>query len=194
MKQINRLIKLDDCLDVYVIGYKSFGESIVINLANKFCGIIDCFETSSYNKTTELLTSLGIKKLDFIFWTHTDSDHTLGLSKVISNFVNYETTKFFIPEGFSPKEIFSKFQEHYETEYSQIFNLADKMLNPYNIISSNQNNSQSYAFKYSSSSSMLKCELKCYTPITPIVKSLSAKALEAYFTSREKILNRTFFP
>lgn len=181
MKQINKLIKLDDTLDVYVVGYKTMGESIILNFANKFYGLIDCYETKSINKTEEILESLGVKSLDFICWTHTDLDHTKGLSKIINKFVDYHKTKFFIPEGFSPKEIFSQFKENYDNEYSEIFELADEKFHPYNIISSNQNTVQSYSFRYSSSPTDLVCQIKCYTPISPIVRNLSFQAIEQYF-------------
>jgi len=187
MKPISKFVKLNDKLSIYIIGYETAGESILINFADSFFGVVDCFKTTKHSKTIELIEDLDIKTLDFVCWTHTDEDHTLGLSDILSNYVDYEKTLFIIPEGFAPKEIFSKFEKEYTGEYQRIFQLAEEKIHPANHFSANHGFSRNYLFKFSKSSEPLKIELKSYSPLSYIVRDLSLDVVESYFSEHKKI-------
>ncbi|GEN35348.1 hypothetical protein [Aneurinibacillus danicus] len=193
MKLTNKFIKLNDKLSIYVIGYEKKGESILVNFADKFFGVVDCYRTSQYSKTVEFIQSLGINHLDFVCWTHTDEDHTLGLSEVMENYVDYEKTMFITPEGFAPKEIFSKFEDDFDVEYKRIFELAEQNIHPANHFSANHGFSRTFYYNFAGSTTPLKLELKSYSPLSHIVKGLSLKVVESYFSEHNKIRSHPNF-
>lgn len=87
--------------NVYVIGYKGQGESIVFTLENDYSviysGVIDCFEKENINETINLLKNkLNIEKLDILCWTHPHEDHTKGMDKLINSYTS-EKTKLVYP-------------------------------------------------------------------------------------------------
>jgi beta-lactamase superfamily II metal-dependent hydrolase len=89
-------------LDVYIIGYKKQGESIILivksdGLVSYTC-IIDCYEYKKINKTIQILENLGISDIDTICWTHPDIDHSIGIDNILSKYANEKTT-ILIPEG-----------------------------------------------------------------------------------------------
>ena len=55
------VISKGDHLHLHIIGYPNQGESIVINIGNKFVGVIDCFKNSDCFKTKEIVESYGGK-------------------------------------------------------------------------------------------------------------------------------------
>jgi beta-lactamase superfamily II metal-dependent hydrolase len=89
-------------LDVYIIGYKTQGESIILIVKSdgiiNFTCIIDCYEYLEINKTHEILESLDISFVDMICWTHPDLDHSLGIDDLLSKYTNEETLVL-MPEG-----------------------------------------------------------------------------------------------
>jgi len=94
-------------LEIYTIGYKREGESIVffIKTDNQiaYSGVIDCFEYNSINKTAEILMKNAVNKIDFLCWTHPDLDHSLGLDTILNQFVDFNT-KIALPENISGQE------------------------------------------------------------------------------------------
>lgn len=96
------------CIETYIIGYKNEGESILFFVRAdggiSFSGLIDCFRLSTIDKVNEILEENGVKKLDFICWTHPDLDHSKGLKDIIKNYVS-KKTYIWIPEGVDAKEI-----------------------------------------------------------------------------------------
>jgi ribonuclease BN (tRNA processing enzyme) len=103
--QGNVYISKKQTIDVHVIGYKTAGESIIVNIGNKFAGIIDCYRTKQYFITMDILKDLRIKKLNFICWTHTDEDHTRGLPDILLSPYVGKKTAFILPDGISSKEV-----------------------------------------------------------------------------------------
>ncbi|WP_222166266.1 hypothetical protein [Edaphocola aurantiacus] len=97
------LVKLNDLfVDVYIIGYPTKGESQIFILRNQeghiyFSCVIDCYSHNNFNRTTEILSELGIGDLDIFIWTHTDDDHSIGICDLINNHCN-ENTYFYLPE------------------------------------------------------------------------------------------------
>jgi len=93
--------------NVYLIGYKNQGESIIFTLENDFgiaySGVVDCFEVQNENETIKLLDKLGIKNLDIVCWTHPHEDHSIGIEKVLSNYVS-EKTRIVFPNGLNQLE------------------------------------------------------------------------------------------
>lgn len=85
----------DLTLKIYTINYKSEGESIIFLIEDDngplFCGVVDCFEYKKKNKTIELLKQKGVKRIDFLCWTHTDKDHSIGIDKIVKKYVTKDT-------------------------------------------------------------------------------------------------------
>lgn len=83
-------------LDVFIIGYKTQGESIVLIIKTdeivSYTCVIDCYEENEINKTLQLLNSLKITHVDTICWTHPHIDHSLGIDVILDNYANKKTT------------------------------------------------------------------------------------------------------
>lgn len=82
--------------NIYVIGYKGQGESIVFTLENDYniiySGVIDSFEKENINETINLLNEeLNIEKLDVLCWTHPHEDHTKGMNNLMANYTSDKT-------------------------------------------------------------------------------------------------------
>lgn len=105
------LITNNAIVNIYLIGYKHQGESIVIEinddlLKKPICGIIDCFKSNNLNKTLEILKEKNIDELRFVFWSHPDNDHSFGLEEILEKF-NKNILIVGVSEGISCKEIIS---------------------------------------------------------------------------------------
>lgn len=97
--------------NIYLIGYKNQGESIVVEIKDKninpaICGIIDCFKYQQLNWTLKLLRKEKINSIQFLFWSHPDEDHSRGLDDILEKYQN--NIKYIgISEGLSLNEIFN---------------------------------------------------------------------------------------
>lgn len=173
-------------LDLYVIGYESMGESIIINIDNKFIGVIDCYKTNNDFITKELLDNMNKKYLDFICWSHPDLDHTIGLSDLFY-LVDKENTVFILPEGLSAKEILSKVNykkdESIHNEFIKLLSLVRENIVDYNVVSANQG-SQIYKFglKLKGDDEEAIITISSFAPISNLVRNLGIK-------NYEKIIN-----
>ena len=82
-------------ISIYLVGYNKLGESIVFVVENDFgifyCGVIDSFECNDVNNTIKILDQLGVKSLNLLVCTHPHEDHTLGMCKLINNYVTEDT-------------------------------------------------------------------------------------------------------
>ena len=80
------------CVETYIIGYKNEGESVLFFVRAdggiSFSGLIDCFRLRDIDKINDILKENGVKKLDFICWTHPDLDHSKGLKDIIQNYAS----------------------------------------------------------------------------------------------------------
>lgn len=105
-------IKVHDCsaleLRIHVLGYFPKGESILIILWNNHnktvCQsiLVDCFEMSNKNNFEPLFNEYKLKKnkLNYFIWTHPDEDHSVGIPKIVNNYID-KNTLIFIPYGLS---------------------------------------------------------------------------------------------
>ena len=91
-------------LCVYVAGYRTKGESIVILLKEGdrtfYSIVIDSFcigeEPDVINSTTEILDENGVKALSMLVMSHPHEDHIMGMDKLLSYYCNKET-RFYYP-------------------------------------------------------------------------------------------------
>lgn len=88
-------------IDIYLIGYRAEGESIIFVIYTDdkvdYVGVVDSYEVDGHNITIEILNKLNIKRIDLLCWTHPDKDHSLGIDKLI-NIVD-ENSNIVIPYG-----------------------------------------------------------------------------------------------
>ncbi|MED1863959.1 MBL fold metallo-hydrolase [Fictibacillus nanhaiensis] len=179
-------------LDLYVIGYKSMGESIVLNLDNQFIGIVDSYKTVSSFITKQILDKLE-RNVDFICWTHTDEDHTKGLSELLeSNFIT-ENTRLFLPEGITKKEIKSYLEMDSEKEYTKVFKMLNNSSN-LNVESANEN-TLLYSFPLIQGDKQFSFYLESFAPLSQIVRNLELASIKHLFDSDNLSLhqNPNFF-
>ena len=115
---------------VYLVGYPEMGESIIVIMKDMATGVIhhscaiDCYKTT-LNKTQQILSSHGITSLDFLCWTHTDKDHSIGLEDIIKSNCT-DKTCFVLPEGLTGSD--DDFVK-YDADTLACFNL----INPFNV-------------------------------------------------------------
>ncbi|MCH6265323.1 hypothetical protein [Neobacillus citreus] len=189
MRRLDGYLQKNNTLTLYIIGYKNQGESIVINIADQFIGVLDSYKTPNHFVTKDILDGFGRKKVNFLCWTHTDADHTLGMSDLLKNHVDRKTL-FFLPEGFQAKEIQAMYSKYVSSEYQEISKIADKNIAVSNYISVNQSVSETYSILFSSSSEKLYIDLEYYTPLSRVVKNLSQKAFDNYFKRNKYVSNK----
>ncbi|MEN6554528.1 MAG: hypothetical protein ABFC34_16780 [Methanobacterium sp.] len=98
----NRFVVESLTLDVYIVGYKHQGESIILIVKSDeivcYTCVIDCFEYNEINKTIQILDDQNISYIDTICWTHPDIDHSIGIDNILSEYTNEKTTVL-VPEG-----------------------------------------------------------------------------------------------
>lgn len=102
--------KVDDCRNVlfqiFVVGYATMGESIVLLIRDKktnhiiYSIVIDSFCYKKHNKTISLLRTNGLKdiKVNMLCWSHPDADHSLGLIDILKEYCSSQT-KVLVPLG-----------------------------------------------------------------------------------------------
>ena len=82
-------------IEVFVIGYKTIGESILIFIkcdsSIVFSAIIDCYSYNSMNKTDEILSANKVDKLNYLCWSHPDEDHSTGIDIIFKKYVDNST-------------------------------------------------------------------------------------------------------
>ena len=75
---------------VFILGHPSQGESIVLLLYGDnqiiYSCIIDSFVQHGKVITRDFLFSLGIDKINDLFWTHPHDDHSDGIIELIDTF------------------------------------------------------------------------------------------------------------
>lgn len=184
MEKEDIIIDSNDTLLIQVIGYSNKGESIVISIGDKFLGVIDCFKQSDVSKTKEIIKSMGIP-IDFICWTHSDWDHTYGLSELEEFF--YGETAVIIPMGFQAKE-FRDFldkdgkNDYIYQEYSnvlRIINSTDACL----YIAVNES-TEIFNFNLKHEESEFSFILKSFAPVSKIVNGLNCNHIQRIVSSK----------
>lgn len=122
-------------LNIYIIGYKTMGESILFEISDSkieksLYGIIDCYKENGLNYTFDFLKTQEVKELYFLLWSHPDRDHSLGLNDIITYFGN-KIKLLGISDGISFEEINSsnKKQKYNDVEkvYIEINNISQKL-------------------------------------------------------------------
>jgi len=91
-------------LEVHVIGYRTKGESIVVLLKEGihtfYSIVIDSFckrkNKKSLNRTSDVLTSNGVKTLQMVIMTHPHDDHIRGMVDILEHFCD-KNTMFYSP-------------------------------------------------------------------------------------------------
>jgi hypothetical protein len=104
MQKNRHFVDIDNLiLEVFVIGYPDKGESQIILIKDTstsrciFSCVIDCYRYKNINTTIDILKANNIELLDIFIWTHTDEDHSLGISDLVATFCSNKT-KFILPE------------------------------------------------------------------------------------------------
>lgn len=109
------------------MGYHSEGECIVFFIVSNdmicYSGLIDCYKTISKSVVEDILKSNGIRKLNFICWTHPHDDHTKGMSKILDDWCD-KNTHFFIPE--IPIKSYDLYSKESKEVYERVIKIHKK--------------------------------------------------------------------
>ena len=134
MKNIKRYIDSDNIkIEIYCIGYKSEGESVIIFLKDKekiiWSGVIDCFK-KEINRTIEILedNNYGTEKnkLNFICISHPDYDHIYGMNDIFEHYTDDNTIFIapnFLQDNYKPTEATKDIIEYFRKKFSHIDNI-----------------------------------------------------------------------
>lgn len=137
----------DLVIRIFVIGYSSQGESIIVLFHRKdkpfpvyFSMVIDSFAVGSgrnyVNKTIEILRSYHVDKINLLCWTHPDKDHTRGLDDILEEFCD-EHTSINIPygiEGLEGDHIDYNIGDAHRIQYMLKLGKTKATLNPITVI------------------------------------------------------------
>lgn len=109
-------------LELYVIGYKSKGECILVLLKADdkaaFSGLIDCFQDDEGNEAVRLLKESNRQHFDFVCWTHPHDDHTIGMDSIVKEYCDKDTY-FWMPCLGSADT--SPFSQEVQSTYKSLF-------------------------------------------------------------------------
>lgn len=180
------ILDKNDRLEMYIVGYENAGESIILSIKNKFVGVVDCFKTDEYFKTEEILRGLEVNHFDFLCWSHTDEDHTKGLSELLPLVTNQ--THFIQPSGITFKEVrgLSKSTKEHKNECEQIFDFLEKNKPKCLQVHANEYTSFSYTFNVSGSPNPLNISIESFSPIGEVSKRFSKRSIKDVLTRRDQ--------
>ena len=92
-------------LDVYTIGYREEGESLLLLLCDGknilHSTMTDCYCIGGYNHADAIFNDLKVKRIDAFVWTHPDSDHSTGIGPFLDKYDRSADARIFIPAGMS---------------------------------------------------------------------------------------------
>lgn len=112
--------------EIYIIGYKSQGESIVFFLKADetavIAGLVDCYELESVNIAVDLLQLAGRKHFDFVCWTHPHEDHSIGMADILENYCDKDTNFWMAPIVNNDIEKYSKASQEI---YGRLFEVIE---------------------------------------------------------------------
>lgn len=127
------IIKESLYIDIYLVGYKQEGESIIfiiyVDDTIDYVGVIDSYEIKGVNKTLDILNELKIKIINLLCWTHPDKDHSLGIDKLLE--LTDKTSKIVIPSGL--ERIEKQLKSNILDSYNKI-NAKSKKVNNYSVL------------------------------------------------------------
>lgn len=185
IQQNDIFINGNDYIELYIIGYQSKGESIVINIANQFVGIIDSYYVADNFITKDIVENIG-KKLNFVCWTHTDKDHTKGLYDLLS----YVTpnTAFILPDGISCQEIKHSIGGASPTdEYAKLFNYIHAIQPKYFVAANEHVRIYEFNLRVLGSSEKYKVSINSFAPMSLLVRNNVLKSLDDIVTKNGKL-------
>lgn len=114
-------------LELYVIGYKSQGECILVLLKADgraaFSGLIDCYEDEEGNEAVRILKEASRNHFDFVCWTHPHDDHTIGMDKIVKNYCDQDT--YFWMPWMGTKDT-SLFCQEAQNTYKSLFKIIEQ--------------------------------------------------------------------
>lgn len=186
------MISKTDHLHLHVIGYPKQGESIVLNIGNKFVGVIDCFKKSNCFKTKEIVEEYG-GRIDFICWTHSDWDHTFGISELKEYF--YDETAIIVPGAFQAKEWRTFVLDNPEVkdyklkEYKEIFKIIDETKGY--LYQGVNESTELYNFRLINGSNEIEFGMKSFAPMGKILRNLESEYLKGA-TEKKEIKEKLF--
>lgn len=165
----------DLIIRIFVIGYSSQGESIVVLFHHKnkpfpvyFSMVIDSFAIGSganyVNKTIEILRSYHVDKINLLCWTHPDNDHTRGLDDILKDFCD-EHTSINIPygvEGTDTDHINYNKGDVHRIQYMLKLGKTKATLNPISVIQ--QGHSSIHEFDISNDSGSIPIIIEALSP------------------------------
>lgn len=102
----NEDISIGDCrqllVRLFVIGYTSCGESIVMLFVDGACNkvlytiVIDSYKLSDGTfKTIDILNEYKIDHIDLLCWSHPDADHSKGIDEIFDYYCDKDSIIFF---------------------------------------------------------------------------------------------------
>ena len=193
----NVLVKENDNIKMYVVGYKYEGESIIFDIANgKFIGVIDCYRRPNQFITKEILEYLNIRRLDFLCWTHIDWDHTKGLSG-LSKFIKSDTT-IILPEGLSPREVDNLVDDNekrntYKKEYYNIFKMFERVDDNHRLKVNHGTNIYEFSLICAEKKKEYRVRIDSFAPISGVINKCEydmVKDLYENVNFNEKLKNK----
>ena len=176
-----------DNLEVRVIGYKSLGESIIINIGKSFVMVIDSYKCYGKFLTKDILEQIGVSKLTMLCWTHPDADHTVGMGELF-NYVG-ENTYVIVPDGISMREIEISLlsdigdEKNNINEYKDIYTKINEV-RELNLIVCNQ--STSIEFNIIQGKKTYPCKIEFFAPIGSIIRNQQINNYKTIIDNKDK--------
>lgn len=183
-------------LNIYIIGYKTMGESILFEISDSkieksLYGIIDCYKENGLNYTFNFLKTQNVEELYFLLWSHPDKDHSLGLNDIITYFDD-KIKLLGISDGVSFEEINSSknVQKYNDVEkvYKEINNISKKLGQRFIYI-----NHATKEFKIpfiKENGEKIDFKIKPFAPLCNIVRSERVKLFRDMDKSTKNIKNK----
>lgn len=124
-------------VNIYLIGYKDQGESIVFLLKEDperilYSIVVDSYQIGDTNKTVELLKA----PIDILCWTHPDEDHSVGLEKIITDYCN-KNSIVLLPYGLEEGVRINNLGD-VEAVINQVFDLGNRKTKPVYSVAAHQ--------------------------------------------------------
>lgn len=176
----SEVVCVDDFEDltahVFTIGYPVEGEAILFVLCNKvkpvFTSLTDCYVSDGYNHVEKIVSSLGNHGIDAFFWTHPDSDHSMGIRDVLDKFDEGNVAHIFLPASFDSKDAYDVSDEaKMSLEYLyKNYNSARRYRMHHACVTEGECRSLFYFdIMELKSRSVIRCDFKCIAPVDAIV-------------------------